>query len=517
MEKHSNDALEVLVERCAEKKWYLYVLDASKYSVRLNTMWINEMTANVIALGFFPMDFVFTRISNIGTLSQENISKGFARVQYLLKRRKHHLSRTVQMEQCIHASGVKGLMIDPEVLFHDKFGSDTLSKWIKLKLPPQKLIVRGPFSREKSHTTSSIVGGDTIMVNEDSRRIEEAGDSRTAKAKNSKAMEAEDSRMTVEAEDSRMTMEAEDSRMTMEAEDSRMTMEAEDSRRTVEVEGLRRIIEVDDSRMTMEDDEDSRRIVEAEVSSGPNRKSNAPDFQSRSKGYSTKPLTKKSSPKKSNNEVSSTPMVGTTKDVQSNSQRGGKRALRIPKTIVPQKRQKVSAQTSQVGRKQKTKDVADEGTQLIESGNETKLIIRNMDDRMDVDLPEAKEIEKSHKVLQEVKEYYPFGMKMHFQIPVVDITPPPATMCYRKINSSHVDEIMTGLIMHPGQQPHPAHLVPYNPQTLLPLNFKSGDLQSFKKLMPKIKFFAISGQHSALAAKQICEHAKKNPDLQELA
>lgn len=140
-----------------------------------------------------------------------------------------------------------------------------------------------------------------------------------------------------------------------------------------------------------------------------------------------------------------------------------------------------------------------------------------MGDGEDGELPGAKEIEKSHKILQEVKDYYPFGIRTRFGIPVKDITQPPTTMCYRKINLSHVDEIMTGMILHPEQQPNPADLVPYNPQTLKPMSFAKEDMAQFLKLMARLKFFAISGQHSALAAQRICEHAKKQPDLHELA
>lgn len=80
---------------------------------------------------------------------------------------------------------------------------------------------------------------------------------------------------------------------------------------------------------------------------------------------------------------------------------------------------------------------------------------------------------------------------------------------------------MKEMVLNPSMQPQPADLVAFNHVTLKPLRFTRGftkeDLSTFNAKRKDMKFFAISGQHSTLAAKSICDYAKKDPNLAKLA
>lgn len=118
---------------------------------------------------------------------------------------------------------------------------------------------------------------------------------------------------------------------------------------------------------------------------------------------------------------------------------------------------------------------------------------------------------------QEVLIYYPFGINTRFKIPVKDITQPPTTMCYRQINMQHVDNLVKQMVDNPSQNPEPADLVAYNPQTCKPLQFKKGDQAWFNSKIKDMNVFTISGQHSTLPARNTCDHAKTDVNLNMLA
>lgn len=115
--------------------------------------------------------------------------------------------------------------------------------------------------------------------------------------------------------------------------------------------------------------------------------------------------------------------------------------------------------------------------------------------------PESDEIKKGRQELDELKKYYTFGIDKIFNIPVENIHPAPAKMCYRKLNKDHVEEIAKSMVKVEGVEPHVADLVPYNLETqmLVHLERTLSDLSLLERSLASkmIHFVAISGQHLA--------------------
>ncbi|CAM6093905.1 unnamed protein product [Calypogeia fissa] len=128
---------------------------------------------------------------------------------------------------------------------------------------------------------------------------------------------------------------------------------------------------------------------------------------------------------------------------------------------------------------------------------------------------------EGREVLQMMEKYYTFGIKSIFQIPVELILPAPARLCYRMLNKDHVKQITDSMIENPGMEPRVADFIPYN-ATLKKLVSYTGtdvDRQDLVEAVKKreIQFLAISGQHSARAAKNILEFAKKDAKFEDVA
>ena len=122
--------------------------------------------------------------------------------------------------------------------------------------------------------------------------------------------------------------------------------------------------------------------------------------------------------------------------------------------------------------------------------------------------PKPEEIEKAREFFKTVEKYFIFGPESIFDIPVESIHPAPATMCYRKLSSRHVNEIRVSMETNHGIIPAVADLVPYDMKTGNVFNFPTETPNAkliFLKLVEKrrIAFVAVSGQHSAEAAKEL--------------
>src|SRR5450759_3740421 len=113
------------------------------------------------------------------------------------------------------------------------------------------------------------------------------------------------------------------------------------------------------------------------------------------------------------------------------------------------------------------------------------------------DLPTKKNVEKGADRMSALDPFYPFGPLLEVEIPIECIIEPPATMCYRKMNIQHVENIMQEMVDNPTQICHTAELVPWNPETKkLVCLLKSGtNLSQFLEVAIELKFFAVSGQH----------------------
>jgi hypothetical protein len=139
-----------------------------------------------------------------------------------------------------------------------------------------------------------------------------------------------------------------------------------------------------------------------------------------------------------------------------------------------------------------------------------RVIMRTMqEDDQHFDYPKKKVVEAGEKLQATMEHFYPFGYTTEVCIPIECIVEPPATMCYRKLNVHHVENIMMEMIENPTQVCHTAELVPFNPVDgrLVPLVGAHVSLAKFLKVARRLKYFAVSGQHSAQAAKNILKRA----------
>ncbi|CAM6086388.1 unnamed protein product [Calypogeia fissa] len=151
----------------------------------------------------------------------------------------------------------------------------------------------------------------------------------------------------------------------------------------------------------------------------------------------------------------------------------------------------------------------------------TERLVVHLSDDESIEAPEEAKIMEGREVLQMMEKYYTFGIKSLFSIPVELILPAPARLCYRMLNRDHVKQITDSMIENPGMEPQVADLILYNATMKKLVSYTGTDvdkqdlIEAVKKR--KIQFLAISGQHSARAAKNVLEFAKKDAKIQDLA
>lgn len=135
--------------------------------------------------------------------------------------------------------------------------------------------------------------------------------------------------------------------------------------------------------------------------------------------------------------------------------------------------------------------------------------------------PKADLVEKGRLAMVAMEPFYTFGPTVEFDIPVSNIHCPPATLCYRKLSAEHVKEILTCMKNVQGIPPMTADLVPYNIKTqqLVEFNNTPGELGVFRKMIASktLDFVAISGQHSAEAAKLLIAESVEDAKLRDQA
>ena len=130
------------------------------------------------------------------------------------------------------------------------------------------------------------------------------------------------------------------------------------------------------------------------------------------------------------------------------------------------------------------------------------------EERFNVD-SKKKVVEDSKKWLRDSDQYYSFGRNMQFEIPVENIIEPHATMCYRKMNRQHVENLMKEMIANPGITPQVAEVIACNPLDNTPLTFTYDQQADFIAAIPVLKFCAVSGQHSAQAVNNLIKRSKE--------
>ena len=143
------------------------------------------------------------------------------------------------------------------------------------------------------------------------------------------------------------------------------------------------------------------------------------------------------------------------------------------------------------------------GEGVIESTKKKKEVKKSKDD---IARDEAKAI------ADEIEKWFPFGDRI-FQIPVKSFVAPPASLVCRLMNTDHCRNILNNMLKAAVQEPEVAIVVPYNHRLSSLVNIRAIPNYSatFERMMEHLRFFAISGQHSAEAAKMILIRAQTNP------
>jgi hypothetical protein len=85
-----------------------------------------------------------------------------------------------------------------------------------------------------------------------------------------------------------------------------------------------------------------------------------------------------------------------------------------------------------------------------------------------------KALEAARNSLEEMSQYFNFGIECMMIIPVQKIHPPPATMCYWGVPEDHVVSITKNMCSNQGWEPKPADVLVHHKIT--------GRLVSFQKL-----------------------------------
>jgi hypothetical protein len=70
-----------------------------------------------------------------------------------------------------------------------------------------------------------------------------------------------------------------------------------------------------------------------------------------------------------------------------------------------------------------------------------------------------KALEAARNYLEEISQYFIFGIEFVIVIPVQKIHPPPATMCYRGERKDHVASITENICSNQGLEPKPADML----------------------------------------------------------
>jgi hypothetical protein len=129
-------------------------------------------------------------------------------------------------------------------------------------------------------------------------------------------------------------------------------------------------------------------------------------------------------------------------------------------------------------------------------------------------------MDKAATFLQTIDPWYLFGEKT-FNIPVHLFWKPPSHIVCRMLIKDHCNKVMQNMLVAPVQDPQTAVVLPYNLCTEMFLCIKRHNItpEAFWSAIPDLFFFAISGQHSAEAARILSKQAKngKYPKLKALA
>ena len=125
------------------------------------------------------------------------------------------------------------------------------------------------------------------------------------------------------------------------------------------------------------------------------------------------------------------------------------------------------------------------------------------------DLVHKKDSEAASKNLTNIEKYYTWGMNALFEILVELLIEPTSSMCYRKMNLQHVENLMHEMQINPGNMPNCADVVPWHPVKKSAMSFEEVEKRLFQKSIHKMQFFTVSGQHSAQAAKNLIAQSRE--------
>lgn len=134
--------------------------------------------------------------------------------------------------------------------------------------------------------------------------------------------------------------------------------------------------------------------------------------------------------------------------------------------------------------------------------------------------PEAKLVRMGIESREKISKFYTFGDTV-FKVPVESIVSPPPTLVYRCLNKEHAMEIARSMVKNQDREPIVADLIPYSVKNSKLVHYDNTpeDLKDFNNAIKRreIQFVAISGQHSALAAKWVIEWSKTDAKLSAAA
>ena len=140
------------------------------------------------------------------------------------------------------------------------------------------------------------------------------------------------------------------------------------------------------------------------------------------------------------------------------------------------------------------------------------------EETLDNDKPDENLVKKGVEQKKLMAPFYTWGERV-FDIPVECIVSPPPTLVYRCLNKDHVNQIALSMVKLMDREPLVADLIPYKDGKLLHYEDTPEDTKDFEAAVRKkeIQFVAISGQHSALAAKWVITWSKKDANLRSQA
>jgi hypothetical protein len=146
------------------------------------------------------------------------------------------------------------------------------------------------------------------------------------------------------------------------------------------------------------------------------------------------------------------------------------------------------------------------------------LDLGDADDTLSNEKPDERLVRKGVEMREVMAPFYTWGQRV-FNIPVECIVSPPPTLVYRCLNKDHVNQIALSMVKLHDREPLVADLIPYKDGKLLHYENTPSDTKDFEAAIrnKEIQFVAISGQHSALAAKWVISWSKSDPKLRKQA